>query len=201
MSSTKTNSLLEKLKQTTRPMHDATEAVAFSKEMKEGTLSLANYQQLLTSNLYIHQSLETAFAKGLAEMTAHPLADFVDNKSNWLEKDMLSAAIPFKKSKFTAVIPPTYTNVAGLVGGLYVVEGSMLGGRFIVKLLQKSPALSSLSSFHFYSGYGQLTGQRWKAFQDLATTALSTQQEFETAIEKAKVTFAFFQEVYKTHAV
>lgn len=197
MSSTITNSLLEELKKTTRPMHDATEVVAFAKEMKEGTLSLANYQQLLASNLYIHQSLEAAFANALSEMIRHPLTDFIDNKSNWLEKDMVIAAIPFKKSKFTSVIPPVYTSIADLVGGLYVVEGSMLGGRFIVKLLQKNPALSSLTSFRFYSGYGQMTGQRWKTFQGLATTLLSTQQEFEKAIEKAKATFVFFQQVYK----
>ncbi len=197
MNSTTTNSLLEALKVTTRPMHDATEAVAFAKEMKTGTLTLANYQQLLVSNLYIHQSLEEAFVQVLLNRTTQPLIDFVDKKSNWLKKDMDVVGISDEKRRFRSVIPPVFTSVADLIGGLYVVEGSMLGGRFIVKLLQQNPHLSSLTAFHFYGGYGPMTGQRWKAFQDLATTTLSTQQEFTIAIEKAKETFVFFQQVYE----
>ena len=178
-------------------MHDATEAVAFAKEMKAGTLTLSNYQQLLVSNLFIHQSLETAFMPVLTALPNHPLSSFIDKKSLWLEKDIALAAIPFKKGIFTSVVPPVYESVADLIGGLYVVEGSMLGGRFIVRLLQQNANLKTIPSFHFYNGYAALTGQRWKAFQNLATETLSTQQEFDKAIEKAKATFVFFQQAYK----
>jgi len=198
MHSSPTTSLLEALKKATRPMHDATEAVAFAKEMKDGTLSLANYQHLLNSNFYIHQSLETAFNTLLNKLSNNPLKDFVDNKSLWLEKDMDLINIQSKRSIFTSIIPPSYDDLASLIGGLYVVEGSMLGGRFIVKLLQKNPSLKTIPSFHFYSGYGASTGQRWSVFQDLAIRTLSSPQEFEVAIEKAKATFVFFQQVYET---
>ena len=197
MSHTTTDSLLSALKIETRPMHDATESVAFAKEMKEGTLTLANYQQLLAANLFIHQTLESAFIDAVSKLSSHPLSSFVDKKSLWLEKDIALAAIPFKKGIFTRIVPPVYESVADLIGGLYVIEGSMLGGRFIVKLLQQNANLKTIPSFHFYNGYAALTGQRWKAFQNLATETLSTQQEFDKAIEKAKATFVFFQQVYE----
>lgn len=196
MSNTTTHSLLAQLKIATRPMHDATEAVAFAKEMKEGTLTLANYQQLLASNLYIHQSLETAFNSAIAKFSGHPLRLFIDEKSLWLEKDIALTNIPFKKGIFTSILPPKYKSIADLIGGLYVVEGSMLGGRFIVKLLQQNANLKTIPSFHFYSGYAAMTRQRWKLFQELATKSLSTQEEFDAAIEQAKATFVFFQQVY-----
>jgi len=194
---TKKSTFLEDLKIATRPMHDATEAVAASDKMRNGTLSLATYQNLLACNLYIHQSLETAFTAYLNTISQENLKAFVDKKSKWIQLDMDLANIPSKNEIFQQIPAPIYDNLAALIGGLYVVEGSMLGGRFIVQLLKKNQALNKLPSFHFYRGYEQRTGQRWQQFQNLATTNLTQKREFDMAIEKAKQTFSFFQSVYQ----
>jgi len=193
-----TATFLENLKKATRPMHDATEAVAASKEMRNGTLSLVTYQHLLACNLYIHQSLEKAFETTLTSLPPNAFHDFIDKKSKWIATDIALANIANKNKELQLLLPPAYDSLAALVGGLYVVEGSMLGGRFIVQLLKKNNALNNLPSFHFYRGYEQRTGQRWQRFQTLATSSLVENKEFKVAIEKAKDTFEFFQAVYKT---
>lgn len=196
MGNIQTTTFLQDLKVQTKALHDATEAVAFSKEMQSGVLTLEMYKKLTQSNLYIHQSLEKAFEKALNQLTAPDLQNFVDKKSDWLEKDRVMLAIPEQKMPINSSDTPSFASPAELIGGLYVVEGSMLGGRFIVKLLQQNPVLKKLPMFHFYNGYGANTGHRWKSFQQLAKATLLTQENYAATLTKAKETFSFFQAVY-----
>lgn len=56
--------------------------------------------------------------------------------------------------------------IGALVGILYTIEGSTLGGQVIARLLrQYAPPGIPLQ---FFSGYGELTGQRWSEFMDFA---------------------------------
>ena len=57
---------------------------------------------------------------------------------------------------------PQITNAAEAMGALYVLEGSIMGGPYIVQMLQKR---GIEKGFSFFSGYGADSGHMWKAFR------------------------------------
>ncbi|HEY1022627.1 MAG TPA: biliverdin-producing heme oxygenase [Flavisolibacter sp.] len=61
---------------------------------------------------------------------------------------------------------PIINNSAQAFGALYVLEGSTLGGKQIAKMLAKNPAVPE-GTTRFFSGYGEQTGSRWKAFLEV----------------------------------
>jgi len=60
---------------------------------------------------------------------------------------------------------PHIDSPAAAIGAMYVLEGSTLGGRVIAKMLAKNEALEiSSDRLHFFNGYGEQTGEKWKSF-------------------------------------
>lgn len=81
-------------------------------------------------------------------------------------------------------------------GQLYVVEGSALGGRFIVKLLRrKFPALP-----HRFYGVGEQATGPWRRFQSLLDQALGEPSAIHAAVEGARRMFARYQQTLQDDA-
>jgi heme oxygenase len=74
-------------------------------------------------------------------------------------------------------------------GALYVLEGSSLGGRFIVKELKRRGA--SLAGLRFLDPYGIDTGRRWQAFLAIFEREIKSCVQSADAITGALNTFAF----------
>jgi heme oxygenase (biliverdin-IX-beta and delta-forming) len=78
---------------------------------------------------------------------------------------------------------------AAAFGALYVLEGSSLGGRVILKELKLRRA--SLGGLRFLDPYGSHTGQRWRSFLAILEREVrSSEQKFD-AVQGALSTFAF----------
>lgn len=82
------------------------------------------------------------------------------------------------------------TTIAGLVGIAYVIEGSTLGGRFVLAKLPPSLAVLRGRATRFLAGHGDATGARWRAFGGLVESALATTTALDQAIAGARDTFA-----------
>lgn len=152
-----------------------------------GTLGIDAYASMLAAQFRIYQSLESHLAVSLGPYPI--LSRFFQKKSPWLAADLreLQAAIP----------PPIATGHAmqalpQLVGMLYVLEGSMLGGQVILKSLRKNPALAPLSH-RFYQGNGAGTGQRWREFIAQCEGEVA-EEDLPKAVEGAVYAFDFFRE-------
>ena len=75
-------------------------------------------------------------------------------------------------------------------GALYVLEGSTLGGRVISRLLAAvSSANLNNNHLHFFNGYGEQTGSRWKYFKEV----LNQQPNDEELVNSARETFILFK--------
>lgn len=59
---------------------------------------------------------------------------------------------------------PVIVTVPQALGAMYVLEGSTLGGRFISQMLMKQ--LNRTDAISFFSGYGEHTDAKWKAFTE-----------------------------------
>ena len=76
------------------------------------------------------------------------------------------------------LVIPEVTGIAKALGMAYVIEGSTLGGRIILKHIAAKLHLNSLDGASFFDGYGQQTGTMWKLFmQTLSEYAIREQQE------------------------
>jgi heme oxygenase (biliverdin-IX-beta and delta-forming) len=78
---------------------------------------------------------------------------------------------------------------AQALGALYVLEGSSLGGRTILKELKRRDV--SLVGLDFLDPYGNRTGQRWKSFLTIFEREITSGEENADAVKGALDTFAF----------
>lgn len=84
---------------------------------------------------------------------------------------------------------PAGATLPHLLGIAYVLEGSTLGGRFILAKLP--PALAPLRDHAtaFLTGYGAETGVRWRAFAAIAERELARDAACDAAVCGARDTF------------
>ena len=81
-------------------------------------------------------------------------------------------------------------------GELYVIEGSALGGRVIVKRLrERFPALA-----HRFYAIGENTKAPWHRFQGLLDRMLAEPAALRSAVEGALRMFARYQQTLQDHA-
>jgi heme oxygenase (biliverdin-IX-beta and delta-forming) len=74
-------------------------------------------------------------------------------------------------------------------GALYVLEGSTLGGRVILKALKLRGA--SLAGLRFLDPYGDNTGERWRSFLAILEREVKSSDQKIEAVTGALNTFAF----------
>lgn len=88
------------------------------------------------------------------------------NKAHLAEEDLkIVNTAPAGEQLPVAKSLPSINNLRQAFGALYVLEGSTLGGRYIAKMLAKSPANLPTAAMSFFEGYGEATGPMWLAFQ------------------------------------
>lgn len=92
-----------------------------------------------------------------------------------------------------AVTIPVINSTAEALGALYVMEGSIMGGPYIVQMLQKG---GISEGFSFFSGYGEATGKMWKIFTDILNQSVQNERHEVLAIMAANATFAHFSDVF-----
>lgn len=180
------------LKEATLACHTRVEQLARSDKIMDGSLTLAEYQQLLQSNYRFHYLLENEISRFLSEHSpGNSTADSRTllrlrlemeqrRKTELLQADLQETHALPDENLPDMNVAPVHTLPQAL-GYWYVMEGATLGGAVIVKQLRKNPHLPGIP-FHYYGCYGAATGSRWKAFQQLLIELVDTpEKEMQTA--------------------
>jgi heme oxygenase len=129
--------------------------------------SMLSYQQVLLGYFYLYRVLE----KAISDAIARDALDFdyqARLKLPWLNTDLKFFNIePLSVGHFWShgMKPFVIRNAAELVGVLYAIEGSTLGGQVIARQVAKNFGLTSANGGRFFSGYGTQTAERWNAFE------------------------------------
>ncbi len=84
--------------------------------------------------------------------------------------------------------PGPVASAAAAFGGLYVLEGSSLGGQIVARHIAATQGLDAACAF--YRGYGSATGQLWRGFCD----RLALVDDAEPVIAVARTTFVRLRE-------
>jgi len=125
-------------------------------------------------------------------ITSQLLPDYADRRnSSYLENDI--KALGFDVDETMTVAVPKIDNEVAALGALYVMEGSIMGGRIIIQMLEKLGVTEGVS---FFSGYGAETGQKWGVFTKVMNDTAKTEQDEEQAVNTANETFQLFEKVF-----
>lgn len=174
---------LRRLKEETAGLHEQAERYV---HILDPRATLDDYRRYLAAMWGFHAPLERAFAAhaGLAaagfdapgrarcDLAARDLRALGDARDAWPEAPRV----------------PDTGELARAIGAAYVIEGSTLGGRFILANLPPPIAEVRGTATAFLAGYGRDTGARWRAYGALVEASLPP-AEVDTAIAAAQATF------------
>lgn len=164
-------------------------------QLTRPALDILVYTHLLHLYLDFYRAIETVihdyFAEGVEDF------DYGERyKTDWLVQDLhhlgevpadtryRSPALVFKKPK----------NKAELVGLLYPLEGSTLGGQLISRRLQENLGLAAGTGGRFFYGYGEDTAGRWAEFLDFAGRSVNSPGGIDQACAVARGVFNMLEE-------
>lgn len=148
-------------------------ATAEAHRQVEGVLALpgsivdgVDYRRWLARFLAIYSPLE----ERLAEFSDWPRWNIhlgAMGHTAGLRHDLLALGCdPDGIVRASAEMLPALKTFAEALGALYVLEGSKLGGRFILQDLTARMADEIVDAKDFFSGHGAESGSRWSAFKD-----------------------------------
>lgn len=173
--------LLSRLRLETRPFHDAVEANAFNQGLTAGRVTAAQTAQFLSRMYGFVQPYEAALRRHAAEFGPE-----------WQLEQRFRAPLilnDLTRLGYSAAPPlcptlPALATRAQLLGAMYVLEGSTLGGQVIARQL----AAADVAGRTFFAGRAERTGPLWKQFTQLLTEAAAA-EDADAIVASAILTF------------
>ncbi|MCB0641222.1 MAG: biliverdin-producing heme oxygenase [Phaeodactylibacter sp.] len=186
--------VLERLRQATRSLHDAVEAAGYGAAIREGALQPDAYRRMVQMNHQLHSALERALEAAFEKLGDLNVPPFYQPRSAWIAEDLqqLDLEIP-EPIQFEA-----FEQIPEVLGALYVLEGSMLGSKFILHRIEQMPAIKALNAHYFFQQAAENTKVRWYQFQDLLQKYPWPELAQEAAVHAARRSFELFLKVYQT---
>lgn len=156
--------------------------------------SNTDYAEVLKNFYAYFKSVEEAIAPFI---TADVMPDYSERRnSSHIKEDII--ALGGNIDELPAASVPAITNTLDALSALYVLEGSIMGGPYIVQMLNKYGINTGTS---FFSGYGEDTGKMWAAFTAVLNKYGEAPESHEHAAAIANETFAKFGDVFAASAV
>lgn len=155
---------LENLRQQTNDSHQKLEALPVSASILSPQITLDAYAHYL--NLMRDVVIET-------EQRVFPLlSDFIPDLENRrkrksIENDIETTGFPTAEAR--TIFNDQSFSVPFALGMMYTVEGSSLGGRFILKNINAVLGFDENNGAKYFAGYGNQTGSHWKNFLNILT--------------------------------
>lgn len=150
----------------------------------------ADYLDLLKCFYAYFSGVERAIAP---YVTSAILPDHGDRRnSSYIKADILE--LGGSLDDLPAATAPAIDNALRAMGALYVLEGSIMGGPYIVQMLRK---LGITRGFSFFSGYGEQSGSMWQSFTESLNALPKSELDQVQAVDAAIETFHLFGAVFE----
>lgn len=187
--------ILERLKEETAQLHQEVEQDNLARFIMDCTINQQQYDTLLRQNFMIYKGVED-FINSRYDKLPEVLKVFAGfEKTNRLAKDIMSiSSLPLPMA--LKVVGPR--SIGSIIGKLYVVEGSMVGGMMMAKKLKDCSQISHIEKHHFYSDDTSENASRWRDFKEAVGNLSFKEQDIFDAVISARDTFTLFQEAYLT---
>lgn len=174
-------SILEELKSQTRPEHDSIESTL---NLLDPDMDEEKYKKVLKGFFGFYQTAEDVLRRR---------SDFYSEgreKRESLRKDLNFFDINPDSVGSIPLQNIPHQKEEDILGLIYVIEGSTLGGQFLGKHFQKKFGFQEGEGLNFFSGYGPQTMKNWMETKSYIENAVSSQNlNKETLIQSAKASF------------
>jgi heme oxygenase len=175
--------LLERLKTETRPAHDRIERAI---DLERRIASKDHYRRLLIRFYGFHSAWEDA------AMAKAPDPGFFRSrcKTALLVKDLQALGLQPADIRRLPPCRPLMPLRApeAVLGSMYVVEGSTLGGAIIARDVERLLGLNAETGCAYFRSYGRDIGPMWKTFGAMLLAASSPKAD-DLIVESAGRTF------------
>ncbi len=187
--------ILQRLRHETRPQHEALEQLL---PLGRPHLPLAVYKQVLLRFHGFYRTWEAEAQAHAGSSLAPVLA--ARRKLPLLQSDLQALGLdPASQPPLDPARLPRFAgSPATLLGSMYVVEGSTLGGQLIARELERSSGFRDGLGYLFFRSYGITVGQQWKAFTALLQSAPPDQAD--AIVAGARDTFTAFADWFAPDA-
>lgn len=182
--------IMVRLKNDTQAAHQHLEKAPCFKRLFAKDYRLNEYTQLLSYFYGYFSGIEPLLFDNLpAELHSQLL---YRRKTHLLQQDLNVLGINSAGNLPICEALPNLTTFAQKMGALYVLEGSLLGGRVIGRHLSQQLGDDVSSALNFYHCYGADLETQWRGFAVLMTQCFDSQPEAEinAVLASATATFA-----------
>ena len=185
--------ILNLLKSQTRNQHDQIEQNPLTKAIIENTISPESYALLLRRFYGFYKATEPLLLRS-SFWAENTFEIHQRQRLPMLKADLLCLGHTPQQIESLTPCPnvPTLQTPAQMLGYLYVVEGSSLGGQVLSRQLSQKLGYTQSDGASYFNTYGKDNlRQMWFGFQQLLTdyTEQNPDQE-QTIIEAAQTTFS-----------
>ena len=187
---------LAELRLTTRAEHDRIERVLRLTE----PMPLERYGAILAGFDAFLRAWEPRIHAALPErlqswFRPRRRGGFASADVEWL-RSVAGLSLPTPAAHAAATLP--LADLAGVLGSLYVIEGSALGGRVIAPQLKRTLGLDQGRGASYFHGFGGETAAMWSSFRVLASLEIGeSSRDTVHACQSAKRTFAALLELFQ----
>ena len=155
---------LNTLKTQTAVAHRRLESLPVSACILSPDMKIEDYAHYLKLMYDVHYDVE----ENIFPVLSAVISDLKERqKKHLIEEDL--AFLKYNKPFTSTVFNTQNRTIPFLLGILYVVEGSSLGGRFILKNIETIQGLNEGKGVSYFTGYGNKTGSHWKSFLNVLT--------------------------------
>lgn len=152
---------LKQLRSATGPMHAALEANTISSSLMSADLDLKTYTRYLALMAevisFTEKTIFPAVSDIIPDLEQRRKLPHIHADLAVVGKDSFNDPVLFHPDEQSFSLPFA-------LGYMYVIEGSTLGGRIILKHVQERLHLDENNGANFFAGYGAETGAKWKNF-------------------------------------
>jgi heme oxygenase len=169
---------------------EAHRAVEVDLGLPDSVADLEDYRRCLAAFYRLYRPLEAALA-AFDDWTSIGVEIAARAHTPRLAVDLSALGLdPQALPDARSAALPVLSNFATALGALYVLEGSTLGGRVILRLLQERLGERIRDASAFFGGHGARTAESWKEFkQSLDRYGAAHPDRIRTVVDGANTSF------------
>ncbi len=151
--------LRNRLKVLTKPFHDSLEATPLAISLASGNITKDKYISFLKDLYYLHKEVESKMCL-MPEWSSYKLDPHQHTRADLLLADLAAFGVHVEDITSNITLIDEYS-FAKIIGMLYVLEGSTMGGRVLSQRLLHVRGNDDLPVTRYYNAYADETMQRW----------------------------------------
>lgn len=192
-----TPSVMQRLRESTRDLHDAAEHHDFQRAFAQGSLPRDRYVDYLGQMYLVHEALEGQLRRAAGASEAiRAVVDERQYQVPYLVEDLdyfgvdPGAIEPLPATqRLIDEIEQLDTEPASLLGLHYVLEGSNNGSRFIARGLMPAYDMVPGPGLRYLDPYGDEQRERWLAFRTTMDEVDFSPEDSDRLVESARRMF------------